>query len=296
VETSKKMNSQYKLLKNSALDSTLQNAGEIKTLLELLNELEAEIHPVDFKDELLAITQLFFDSMVESEKGNWEEQEKVFSTLVEAGKTAVGSYYQSGEIDLDKVKELVLTHVDCLIGQYFLNDRRSKVRWVTDGGSNLDFGSTLQKTYREKTISEEGKGVFWALRRARERKIPGVDMVVAVASGGFEPAYLAMNILGVDEFLPIRYSHVSRHDLGVKTPALAPENYAAAIKGKSVLLVDDVILSGRSILQCMDYALQHDPKGLYISSMMGGNSKLTEIYSFKRLTECQPHVWRQVKE
>ena len=315
---SQKENENYTLIRPwllySVNDPGQTHAGENKSLPVLLKKLEQEKHPRNFKDQLLGITQLFFDSIVESEKGNWEEQEKVFSALVEAGKLTVGSYYQEepfnpsnfdeepappGEINFDKVKELIFPSANMLMSQYFLGDRESKERWVTHYSSYTDFGRELnvalgnyfEHMKKWRSIPQEMENQYKMVK-----DLPKIETIATIASGGFEAAYLAMNILGVDNLMPFRYSHESRDDSEVRFPKLAPEDDGAAIEGKSVLLIDDIIGSGKTIREGTKYVMGKNPKELFVSTVLDGRRMPREDLQLENLSIKGPSVWRQVRK
>ncbi|MEA3514452.1 MAG: hypothetical protein U9R34_03180 [Nanoarchaeota archaeon] len=70
-------------------------------LQELIKNVETEDNPLNFNDQLLAISQLYFEGLIEKDtdqnidqKNPWSEQQyETLSRLNLAGKKAIGSFY-----------------------------------------------------------------------------------------------------------------------------------------------------------------------------------------------------------
>jgi len=102
-----------------------------------------------------------------------------------------------------------------------------------------------------------------------------IDLIIPIASGGFEPSALTADYLGVDKMFPLRYSRVSRTDSKVLVPSRAPVRYPKQqIKGKRILIIDDIVGSGRTLSQFAKWIRRHSPTKVYFAVVQGGQTDL----------------------
>lgn len=149
--------------------------------------------PELFKNNVLSALQLYFDGLVESRDLRpevIEERHNVLNAMIKATRLTVPGYYR-------KEKEI----------QY----RRVQERIMPLESAILKYGSKNRAKHRhlfgcEYSISEYGKMV------ERDFSDKGVQLVIPIASGGFEPGMLVAECLNVKNILPVRYSHIHRRD------------------------------------------------------------------------------------
>lgn len=250
-------------------------------LNELIKKIENEKNPMDFKEQLLAITQLYFDStfdstsyacfLIEQNPDEWNTQSEVLDKLILAGKNAIGSFYSGDGIDLDSVKEIILPYADSII-KYGPEASIPKVRHLRGLYQNVQtFGIELQKTF--------------------DYTKP-IDTLVCIASGAFEPSFLAMNIKEKEDLVVMRYSVAGRDDKHVKVPNGASERYLKSkIEDKTVLVVEDVVCEGGTLAEVMKYSSGFRPDELYGISVKGYCRKLPKI-DIELLSAEQPFIYR----
>ena len=220
----------------------------------LINKIEKENNLFDFRDQLSAIVQLYFDGLIKKEHSGtkeknkvWSEQKLVLDKLNNAGKLAYGSFYRGNGIDFDKVREMILPNASKIIK--YSNEENAKPRHLANSNGHKeiqDFGLIL-------TEIASVKEPF--------------DTIVCCASGGFEPSFLAMDILEKNTIVPVRYSWVSgdRQDFKVKFPKYAPDDYLSSkVDGKKVLVVEDVVSSGRSLAEVLEMVEDNKPGDLWV--------------------------------
>ena len=97
--------------------------------------------------------------------------------------------------------------------------------------------------------------VYRLCRKLSERIITSgyrPDLIVAVARGGYVPARLLCDFIGINELTSIRVEH---YYPGAKkqTEARIRDPLSADIAGRRVLLVDDVNDSGDTLLPIFDF-------------------------------------------
>ena len=258
------------------------SAGRLDALIK---EIESEENPIDFKEQLLAITQLYFDSILdypnyasfstEQNTDEWAEQSEALDNLILAGKKSIGSFYQGDGIDFDEVKEIILPYADKII-EYNPTFDYAKTRHLRDAEQNVQrFGIELQKTF--------------------DNTKP-IDTLVCIASGGFEPSFLAMDIIEKEELAVVRYSNESRDDQEVKVPIHTPEeNLKSKIKDKTVLVIEDIVYTGMTLAKVMKYASGFMPNELYGIAVERLSHELPGI-EFKPLTEKDPFIFKYMSK
>lgn len=240
-------------------------------LRNLIKRIEKEDNPVNFRNQLLSISQLYFDGLVEKDpttnvlKGAarrarkdklWSKQFDALSQLNLAGKKAVSSFYRGDGVDFDDVKDTFLPYASAII--------------KSDNKGSIAKHRNLLNEYN--TVQTFGRNL------CDECRDIGIDTIVCVASGGFEPSYLAMDILEKEDLVVMRYSHRSKEDSGVKLPVSASSVYFAnKIKDKTVLVVEDWVASGQSLNGVMDYLSRRRPNGIYCTTVIGCDYYLPNI-------------------
>lgn len=221
------------------------------TMTELIDAIEHKNEPKPFKDALLGALQLFYDGIVKFKLTSknpdiWREQEEVLQAMISSVRLTVAQYYKSQPIPFHDVRECVLPYSEQLV-RYGLKGK-CKIRHLDKKEHELPaYISDVTEALDDKQI----------------------DLIIPIASGGFEPACLTADYLNVANMLPIRCSRVSRSDTRVVTPYQAPEDYALhAIQGKHVLLVDDILLSGGTSSKTIKWVQKHNPGSTYFAVVL----------------------------
>ena len=239
------------------------------TLTELLKKVRTEKDPAEFKEALLSVAQVYFDVLIEENRRKnrwflfwkkktirggpeiWAEQEEALKALLSGIQMTVSGFYRNNRnVSFSDVKEVVLPHDSALIkyGVKKVSKRRHLYGLEGDVGGHIP----------EVVKALEGEKI---------------NLIIPIASGGFEPAALTADYLGVDYMLPVRYSYLSKDDLKVLIPQHAPDDYSQRqIKGSNVLIVEDIIASGRTASQVTKWAKKYSPAKVYLSaiSILGG--------------------------
>jgi hypoxanthine phosphoribosyltransferase len=227
-------------------------------LPELLKEIESQRDPRKFKEAVLEGIQLYFDGLVEgrNELPNpevWAEQLEALNAMLNGvGMTVAAFYRQNQEIPFDEVREAIMPYDSKLIRHGSQNGCKNRHL----AGSEHQVGS-------------------YAVNVVNALDGEDVDLVIPVASGGFEPAFLTADYLGVNQLFPIRYSRVSRTDSRVLVPTQAPADYPMQqISGNRILLVDDIVASGATASKLAQWVKNYDPAKVYFAVVQGGGKDL----------------------
>lgn len=93
---------------------------------------------------------------------------------------------------------------------------------------------------------------------------PGI--VVAVARGGFVPARIVCDFLGVSELASIRVAHYEPGAQPIRKARLA-SRLNADIRGKKVLLIDDLVDTGETLNVARQYLESLQPDELRVAVM-----------------------------
>ncbi len=231
------------------------NSLNNKSLEDLLKIIGENTSPNLFKESMLRIAQLYFDGLVESGRGYEDEkvqkeQKFAFDFWMKELKEVVGCYYdERKKISTEKVlknfgkcEEIILkygsrdeTNVRHLVG--YENEVRAS------------FFDVFEKMKNEK-----------------------FDLIIPIASGGFEPGALFSYYLGLESIFPIRYSQIRHKDEEVRVPFYVDHNYMNnLIGGKNVILSEDVICSGKTILGVVNWIKKFNPENIFLYVV--GNSK-----------------------
>ncbi len=226
-------------------------------LPELLKEIESQRDPRKFKEAVLGGIQIYFDGLVEGRDGLpnpevWAEQLEALNAMLRGvGMTVVAFYRQNQEIPFDEVREAIMPYDSRLIRH----------------------GSKKGCKNRHLAGSEHQVGSY-AMNVANALEGEEVDLIIPVASGGFEPAVLTADYLGVNQLFPIRYSR-SRTDNGVLVPTQAPLDYPIQqISSNRILLVDDAVGSRATASELAQWVKNYNPAKVYFAVVQGGGKDL----------------------
>src|SRR3989344_8706994 len=96
-----------------------------------------------------------------------------------------------------------------------------------------------------------------------------IDLVVPIASGGFEPAVLAADYLEVDTILPVRYSSYRCKDGGVLIPCNSHLEYITQIRNKRVMIIDDMSATGTTAEAVATWMDNYSPHKMLFTFIIG---------------------------
>jgi len=96
--------------------------------------------------------------------------------------------------------------------------------------------------------------VEWSRELARKIRDSGYkpDVVIAVARGGYVPARLLCDFLGIENLLSIQSQHWTEA-AKVAEKAIIKFKYSVDLKGIKALLVDDIVDTGESLLLAKNF-------------------------------------------
>ena len=228
-----------------------------KRIEDLMTFFSNETNLVDFKHELLAMTQLYFDGLLNrASKSNienncaieWSERLDTLDGLVLAGKKTIRSLYCGEEISFADVRDSL--NYSRILADSVPGEAAKKRHLVRADEELYYFGCDLQK------------------RLYSEIEMP--DTLVCISSGALEPTCLLMNLFGLEEgnVVVVRYSGKYRKDSEVQTleRVSSPES---KILNKKVMIVDDITTSGDSLLKTMESVLKFNPSSVYAVAVKG---------------------------
>lgn len=247
---------------------------------DYLEMIQEENNPLDFREQFLAITQLYYDGILNNQR--WSDnvfglKSKEFSLKLEildklilSGKVAIGSFYGGKGIDADDVRDIFMPYKSDIL-RYGETDTPSKTRYLRSDWSDVqDFGIALQERLNDKV------------------KFP--DVIVSVASGGLEPAYLAMHITEKDDLFVLRYS-TEREDFGVQVFGKDKDYFDGKdLKDKNVFVIDDIIETGITMFNVLRYIFNLKPSELYGSSVY--SRFITPIKPYIEIIDSKPLLFR----
>ncbi|MGM5488382.1 MAG: phosphoribosyltransferase [Nanobdellota archaeon] len=221
------------------------------TLPAWLEMLDGENDPYYVKESLLAITQLYFDGLVEFQYRDFFDMTKLFrkhdpreltvlDELMDATSRGLLSYYSGEGIDAS-VCEAVLGLGDRIMASGARGYSKMRHLRGSDDAVHM-FGYELQCE-------------------------PSPHCIVPVACGAFEPALLLAGLHEVPHVVPLRYSHVQRQDQRVRLPRYAEPSYLTGIDG-NVLIVEDWIQNGTSLKGVTEFVLGFEPESVAVGSVL----------------------------
>lgn len=136
--------------------------------------------------------------------------------------------------------------------------------------------------------------VYWSRELARKVKASNYkpDVVVAVARGGYVPARLVCDFLGVENLVSIQSQHWTEA-AKIAERAIIKFKYKLDLRGKNVLLVDDIVDTGESLILAKKYIIEEwKPENLKVATLQWISSvaKLKPDYY---VLEVKDWVWFQ---
>ncbi len=256
----------------------LNSVVEGATLADLLEEIEFQEDPRLFKEAVLGAIQVYFDGLVERnirprDPEIWDEQlEALNRMLTGVRKAIVGFYRENQVIPFDEVREMILPYDSRLIK--YASKEGYKRRHLIGG---------------ERQVKDCAISIVNALGDDE------VDLIVPIASGGFEPAALIADYLKVDRLFPVRYSGLRRADRRVLVPSQAHPGYPKEqIFGNNVLLIDDIVATGATSSRLVQWITEHSPSKIYFGVICSYQKDLSDSCLQKH--KGSEHLYNHLKK
>ncbi len=221
-----------------------QKMASIFEIFERLKQTQGRSNYLVMEDGLNLLKQ-YYDGLCKkrlfhsASQSRWENQRSTLEKLLLGCEDLVNCNYTGDKNS--KGAELILS-VRSDIKKYAKGEEEARHLRENDSIKELILIESL-----ENLQNEDGK----------------FDSVFYVASGGAEPAllYCARNG-GIPT--PIRFSMYSKEDTHVRLPIDMPKEYLREkVEGKRILVVEDIVISGKSVVKTMDYLAKFDPKAIY---------------------------------
>jgi len=136
--------------------------------------------------------------------------------------------------------------------------------------------------------------VRWCQKLAEKIEESGYipDIVIAIARGGYVPARLLCDFLNVDDLLSIQVLHWGRA-AEITAVAHIKYPYEVDLHGKKVLLVDDIVDTGDSVIVARDYILSKwRPSEVRVAAMQW-ISPIAKIKPDYFVEEVKEWIWYQ---
>lgn len=226
-----------------ALTRTSYLDSNIKTLME---RIKVEQNPLDFKNELYLMIQLYYDGLITHKTHKETDSEKeTLRSLFRSGLETTSSFYRGEGIDFEQIKEIFMPFEKYILEQSTGYSYMPRLAYYA--GRVQKYGFWLEETFKNDNF----------------------ETAVCVANSAFEPAFLTMNILDIKELVPLRFSRLRREDKKIKIPCLLEDYSIRNIKDKKVIVVEDMVLSGKSLLKVMKYVSKQKPCRMIGTAVIG---------------------------
>jgi hypothetical protein len=221
-------------------------------LPKLFKRLETRKRPFIVERAFLGILQLYYNGLVDgfgptchSSSRNIMGKLDLLSKLLATGTKCVGRFYREG-VPYDPIREEVLPYTKDII------------RW----GSNENVGF-----YHLNTSPKE---VFRFGQLAPENIQHSPEVIVPVATEGFEPALLLASIYEDVDIFPVRYSKCRKNDVQVKIPkGMFRSGVSKKIKNKKVVALEGTVSSGDSFGKVIRFIKEFEPSSFEAGTVIG---------------------------
>ena len=221
-----------------------------KTLDVLLKKMDREKNALMFRNQLFATLQLYYDGMLsnDTDEGSICSQEEVLDQLLLAGETFVDNFYRGEVIDFDEILDMIMPYETEIL------------KWGYKG-------SAKQRHLNGELHILKLQSFGFNIPEIVDMVNP--DTLVCIASGGFEPAIIAKNITDNKTLAILKYSRIYERNEEVRIPSETPNDCLhKKIEGKRVLVIDDLIVSGKTIYKVLNYLSEMEPETLHATTSM----------------------------
>ena len=250
----------------------IQNSDYQSNLGQLFEKIKNEKNPRSFLNLYLAIAQLYFYGLISNndDRQSWDNQEDTLNSINSLGIIMVGELYEKGVFDSNFVLKNLLQIKDCIM-EHGDNYNTAKYRWMASHMKGIQkYGVVLEDYFR--TIEDKP------------------NVIVSIASGGFEPSYLAANIFGLEEILLVR---PGKDELQLVLPTAIPDGYVdESVSTKNTLIIDDYINKGFSLKSVIEYMLISRAKKITAATVTGGNIEDIDTSLKANLVRTHPFIFQ----
>ncbi len=112
------------------------------------------------------------------------------------------------------------------------------------------------------------------------------DIIIALARGGWFAGRVMCDFLGLDDLSSLKVEHYVGTAVTGDEPHIRYPLADSVVKGKNVLIVDDIVDTGKSMVHAMEYVYGQDPCNVKTSSLQYlKNSKIKPDYCGEILQE-----------
>jgi len=215
------------------------------TIEELLSKIEKEDEALFLRNIYPAALQLYYDGLIENEGYSWKRHSLIVNEIYGALTRLFGAFYfrNWGEFTIAKINAR----------EAFLDNRND----IIEVSLNKD-----AKLRHLDNMVDEVEEYAKVIRKAMAHY--SIDTIVPVASGGFEPGFIARYLKMEAGFFPLRYSHFAREDKNIMLPSAQPlRDVRGAFNGKNVLIVDDVFYRGGTLRTVYAFAVKNGSRRVY---------------------------------
>lgn len=103
-------------------------------------------------------------------------------------------------------------------------------------------------------------------KQLRDREKPGFDAIIGVSKGGLALTRILSDLLDIENVLITKCEYYSGIGERRKKPEITQKIHGK-IRGKNVLIVDDVVDSGRSLIEIVRHVSSKKPKNLKVATI-----------------------------
>ncbi len=225
-------------------------------LEKILREASKDKDPARLAGRVLDITQLYFDKLLPDKSSSdykpKPSDKETMETLLSIGAKLIPTVTKKRDMDLKGI--------------------RQGLRDISKGLLTRDINRGPNSRYLDQMLGEDKERFVEAFYATAKKALSGVkiDTIVYIASGGLEPALLIKDIKPNAELVPLRYSNYKRGDYTPMPPGYMTESdLSKKIHGKRVIIIDDDIDSGRSMIVTLQRISKFNPSKLYCGAVMG---------------------------
>ncbi len=229
----------------------MDNSDWIKTFDE-------EDSPLEMKNSLLNLSSAVFRMISETDENERKEyplnlERRTMDELIEIAKFGVMGFYKDN-LEFGIIKK--------------------EIRKFLEKKINLE---SYRPIYQRHLKDDEDLVKRFML----EMKTSEFDVIIPVMNGGFEPALLLNSRQGI---IPIRYSVLKYSDRSPYIPECYKKDLKNDIKDKEILIMEDLIATGESILGVANFVKNFCPEEIYLSTAkwetakICGEEKIKEIF------------------
>ena len=196
---------------------------------------------------VLEVTQTYFDALCDAKKatrertGIWADQKYVLEKLLTACEMAFCGCVLDNESDINTAKWFV-RHVMGRVS-YYVGNKKLHESCRLKPQNSMKYAKALKNVVRREKI----------------------DQIIFVVPGGLLSA-AALMYYTKKPLMGIRYSRLSRGDKKVYLPQnMYVAEFKKLVKDKKVLIIDDVLESGKTVITAANFVAAFRPKQVYLS-------------------------------